>query len=107
MGSNRAIANANIKKELSDDFDEFCDLFFGHDEDRDYYFDEDRYENKDKKAKPKPVISTSDCHTFDNCEIQLGKKFTLPVQEGNALERYGFSWIKADITFEGFKADNF
>ena len=103
MGSNRAIANANIKKALSDDFDEFCDLFFGHDEDRGYYFDEDRYENKDKKAKPKPVISTSDCHTFDNCEIQLGKKFTLPVQESNDVERYGFSWIKADTTFEGLR----
>ena len=103
MGSNRANANANIKKELSDDFDEFCDLFFGHDEDRGYYFDEDRYENKDKKAKPKPVISTSDCHTFDNCEIQLGKKFTLPVQESNDVERYGFSWIKADTTFEGLR----
>ena len=105
MGSNRADANANanIKKELSDFFDNFCDLFFGHQGNRAYYLNEDRYENKDKKAKPKPVISTSDCHTFDNCEIQLGKKFTLPVQESNDVERYGFSWIKADITFEGLR----
>ena len=103
MGSNRANANANIKKALSDDFDEFCDLFFGHAEDRDYYLDEDRYENKDKKAKPKPVISTSDCHTFDDCENKLGKKFTLPVPESNDVERYGFSWIKAEITFEGLR----
>ena len=103
MGSNRANANANIKKELSDFFDNFCDIFFGHEGNRDYYLDEDRYENKDIKAKTKPVISTSDCHTIDDCENKLGKKYTLQDQEGNDLERYGFSWIKADITFEGLR----
>ena len=103
MGSNRANANANIKMELSDSFDNFCDLFFGHQENRGYYLNKDRYENKDKKAKPKPVISTSDCHTFEDCEKKLGKKFTSRDQEGNALERYGFSWIKADLTFEGLR----
>ena len=64
MGSNRANANASIKKELSDIFDNFCDLFFGHEENRGYYLDENRYEIRVKKATPKPVISTSDCHTF-------------------------------------------
>ena len=103
MGSNRANANANIKMELSDSFDNFCDLFFGYQENRGYYLNKDRYENKDKKAKPKPVISTSDCHTFEDCEKKLGKKFTSRDQEGNALERYGFSWIKADLTFEGLR----
>ena len=105
MGSNRANANANanIKKELSDFFDNFCDIFFGHEGNRDYYLGEDRYENKDKKAETKPVISTSDCHTFDDCETKLGQNFTVPDQEGNALERYGFSWIKADTTFEGLR----
>ena len=101
MGSNRANANVNIKKELSDSFDNFCDLFFGHEGNREFYLDEDRYENKDKKAKPKPVISTSDCHSFDDCENRLGKKFTC--QDHNDLERYGFSWIKADTTFEGLR----
>jgi len=62
-----------------------------------------RYENKDLKAKTKPVISTSDCHTFDDCENKLGKKFTVQNQEGNNLERYGFSWIKADTNFEGLR----
>ena len=103
MGSNRADANANIKKELSDDFDKFCDLFFGHEGNSDYLLGEERYENEDLKAKKKPVISTSDCHSLDDCETKLGQKFTVPDQEGNALERYGFSWIKADITFEGLR----
>ena len=101
MGSNRANPNANIKMELSDSFDEFCDLFFGHVENRDYYLNEGRYENKDRKAKPKPVISTSDCHTFDDCEKKLGKKFTLPGQDNNDVERYGFSWIKLKQHLKG------
>ena len=103
MGSNRANANANVKKELSDDFDNFCDLYFGHEDNRDYYLRKDRYENKNKKAEPKPVISTSDCHSFNDCENRLGKKFASQDKEGNDLERFGFSWIKADITFEGLR----
>lgn len=101
MGSNRANPNANIKKELSDLFDDFCDLFFGHEGNRDYYLDKNRYENKEVKAKAKPVVATSDGHTFDDCESKLGKKFTVKDQSGNDLERYGFSWIKADPTFKG------
>ncbi len=103
MGSNRANANLNIKKELSDYFDNFCDLFFGHEGNREFYLNENRYEHKDKKAKTKPVISTSDCHSFDDCEDRLGKKFTLQDQEGSDIERCGFSWIKADTTFEGLR----
>jgi len=103
MGSNRANANANIKKELSDLFDGFCDLFFGHEGNKNYFLDENRYDNKELKAKAKPVIATSDCHVFDDCENKLGKKFTVRGQEGNDLERYGFSWIKADTTFEGLR----
>ena len=103
MGSNRANANANIKMELSDSFDDFCDLFLGNEGNRKYYLGKDRYENKEIKAKPKPVISTSDCHTLDVCENKLGKKFTLPDQKGNDLERCGFTWIKADTTFEGLR----
>ena len=102
MGSNRA-TNINIKKELSDLFDDFCDLFFGNETNTDYYLNEDRYENDHKKAKAKPVVSTSDCHTFDDCENKSGKKFSVKNQDGKDLERYGFSWIKADLTFEGLK----
>jgi len=103
MGSNRANPNANIKKELADLFDGCCDLFFGNDTSTDYYLKEDRYENKEVKAKAKSVIATSDCHTFDDCENKLGKKFSVKNQNGDDLDRYGFSWIKADTTFEGLK----
>lgn len=103
MGSNRANPNANIKKELSDLFDSFCDLFFGYKGNKEHFLDENRYENKEVRAKAKPVVATSDCHTFDNCENKLGKKFTVKDRESNDLERYGFSWIKADTTFEGLK----
>ena len=103
MGSNRADANASIKKELSDDFDKFCDLYFGHQGNWNYLLDEERYENENLKAKKKPVISTSDCHSFDDCETKLGQKFPVSDQKGNPLERYGFSWIKADSTFEGLR----
>ena len=103
MGSNRADANVRIKMILADFFDNFCDLFFGHEKNRRYYLGEDRYEIKDKKAETKPVISTSDCHSFNDCENRLGKKFASQDQEGNDLERYGFSWIKADMTFEGLR----
>jgi ABC-type Mn2+/Zn2+ transport system ATPase subunit len=103
MGSNRANANSNIKKELADLFDNFCDLFFGHDDNRNYYLNENRHENKDFMAKAKPVVATSDCHCFDDCEKKLGKKFLIRNQEGKDLERYGFTWIKADTTFEGLR----
>ena len=103
MGSNRASPNVCIKRELSDLFDDFSDLFFGHQGNRDYYLTESRYENKERKATAKPVISTSDCHTFADLQTKLGQQFTVKDHEGNDLERYGFSWIKADTTFEGLK----
>ena len=60
MGSNRANPNSNIKKELADLFDNFCDIFFGNETNKTYYLNEDRYENTEVKAKAKPVVSTSD-----------------------------------------------
>ena len=103
MGSNRAKSNAAIKEELSDLFDDFCDLFFGHEENRNYFLNESRYEHRQRRATAKPVISTSDCHNFGDLETKLGRKFTVRSSAGNDLERYGFSWIKADTTFEGLK----
>ncbi|MYC26950.1 MAG: hypothetical protein F4X63_03000 [Nitrospira sp. SB0662_bin_26] len=103
MGSNRANSNVCIKRELSDFFDDFCDLFFGHPGNREYYLNESRYENKNRRATAKPVISTSDCHSFDDLQNKLGQKYTLEDKEVRDPARYGFSWIKADTTFEGLK----
>lgn len=99
MGSLRAIPNSNIKKELADIFDQFCDLFFGNEDNREYYLKEDRYENKKIFSLPKPVISTSDCHSFQDIENFLGKKY---VNDKGVLEK-DITWIKADKTFEGLK----
>lgn len=102
MGSNRATPNSKIKKSLADSFDDFCDLFFGNQSNTEYYLKEDRYEDKQRRARPKPVVATSDCHDFAGCESKLGKKF-FEKQGDKDLERYGFSWIKADTTFEGLR----
>lgn len=103
MGSCRATPNSNVKKELADNFDEFCDFFFGNETNRDYYLKEDRYENKDKKAIPKAVVATSDCHSLDDCDKKLGKKFKEKISQDKDIICYGFTWIKADTTFEGLR----
>ena len=103
MGSNRADPNREIKKELSDLFDDFCDLFFGHPGNKEYYLNENRYEQRAKKATAKPVISTSDCHTFDDLKTKLGQQFKVKDHKGEDRERFGFSWIKADTTFQGLR----
>lgn len=60
--------------------DEYSDVLFGNADDTDFFLKEDRYKN----AKAKPVLLCSDAHKNDD----IGTKF---------------SWIKADVTFEGLK----
>ena len=68
----------NTAKEI----DKFCDLFLGNEDDTEFFL------NKEKArftgAIKKPVVHSSDAHKLDD----IGKKFT---------------WIKADLTFEGLK----
>ena len=78
------------KKVLSDEVDKFCDFIFGTEKDREWFLKSDRYENKDTKSIEKPVIATSDCHSFKDCKNRLGKASYV-------------TWIKADKTFEGLK----
>ncbi len=78
------------KKVLSDEVDKFCDFIFGKERDKEWFLRSDRYENKDIRAPEKSVISTSDCHSFEDCRKRLGQ------------ESY-MAWIKADKTFEGLK----
>lgn len=103
MGSIRATPNSKVKIELADGFDRCCDFFFGDESNRDYYLKEDRYENKKKKAFSKAVVATSDCHSFEDCDKKLGKKFTERNPASADIIRYGFTWVKADSTFEGLK----
>lgn len=60
--------------------DKNTDILFGKEADRDFFLKTDRY----KEATPKPVIFCSDAHKLDS----IGS---------------GFTWIKADLTFEGLK----
>lgn len=60
--------------------DEYSDMLFGNSDDTEFFLKKDRYEN----AKAKPVLFCSDAHKNDD----IGAKF---------------SWIKADVTFEGLK----
>lgn len=60
--------------------DKFTDALFGSADDRDFFLNNDRYEN----AKSKPVLCCSDSHELN----ETGSKFT---------------WIKAEPTFEGLK----
>lgn len=91
------------KKILSDEVDKFCDFVFGNEADREWFLRDDRYEDKKTKSEKKPVVATSDCHNFNDCEDRLGKKYFIEDDKKGKLEKFGFSWIKADITFEGLK----
>ena len=78
------------KKALSDEVDKFCDFVFGTERDQEWFLKSNRYENKEQKSPEKPVVATSDCHSFEDCRKHLGQKSYM-------------TWIKADKTFEGLK----
>ena len=78
------------KKILSDEVDKFCDFIFGKEKDKEWFLKPDRYEKKEIRSSEKPVVSASDCHSFEDCRKRLGQ------------ESY-MTWIKADKTFEGLK----
>jgi hypothetical protein len=60
--------------------DKHTDILFGKEADRDFFLKTDRYND----SIPKPVLFCSDAHGMNN----IGK---------------GFTWIKANTTFEGLK----
>ena len=60
--------------------DQYSDILFGNVDDIEFFLKNDRYEN----AQAKPVFSCSDAHKLGD----IGTKYT---------------WVKADVTFEGLK----
>ena len=82
----RSPKNINI----SDELDKSSDLFFGKTTSRDYFLKTDRYKNG--ISKPKPVVSGSDAHSFEDLK-----------RINEQQENFEFTWIKADPTFEGLK----
>jgi len=75
---------------ITDKIDKMCDLFLGDAGSKKYFLLKSRY--KTGESLPKPVISGSDAHSFDDL-VRL---------EGNV---FGFepTWIKSDLTFRGLK----
>ena len=88
-GKPKKQGESNRKKVLSDEVDRFCDFVFGTEKDRNWFLRTDRYEKKTIESVTKPVIATSDSHSFTDCE-SLGKKDKM-------------TWIKADKSFEGLR----
>ena len=75
---------------IADNIDREAHLFFGDSGSRDYFLKTDRYEKGE--SLPKPVVSASDAHSFDDLERL----------EGN-ISGFESTWIKADLTFLGLK----
>ncbi|WP_432256240.1 TrlF family AAA-like ATPase [Limimaricola sp. AA108-03] len=75
---------------LADRIDKSCHLFFGGAGNREYLLRPDRYEKG--SSDPKPVVSGSDAHSFDDLERLSGDTAGFPA-----------TWIKADPTFLGLK----
>ena len=67
-------------KNLAVTIDKNTDILFGNESDQDFFLNPERYEN----AFPKPVLKCADAHKLD----KIGSAFT---------------WIKADVNFEGLK----
>lgn len=85
------------KEEICDEIDKFSDGFFGNSQNIAWYLNVDRLEDPNLKVGKKPVITGSDCHSFDDLENFLGKK----VDDGKNSKNV--TWIKADPTYEGLK----
>ncbi|MBT3209867.1 MAG: hypothetical protein HN704_10865 [Bacteroidetes bacterium] len=91
------------KLNVSDEIDKVCDGFFGGEQNINYYLNVERYETEEK-AKPKPVISACDAHSFNDIDNYLGKKVVKKNKQTNKDETIkNITWIKADPTFEGLK----
>ncbi len=83
-------SNSPRKVLITDQIDKDSHLFFGGPDSREYFLSKERYELG--KALPKPIVSDSDAHSFDDLERL----------EGN-VSGYPPTWIKADLTFRGLK----
>ena len=82
--------NSPRKVLITDQIDKDSNLFFGGSDSQKYFLSKMRYEAGE--SSPKPVVSSSDAHSFEDLERL----------EGNEA---GFlpTWIKADLTFRGLK----
>lgn len=75
---------------LTDKIDSGCHAFFGDAESGEYFLKTDRYE--ESKSEPKPVVSGSDAHSFEDLERLEGNVVNFPP-----------TWIKGELTFRGLQ----
>ncbi len=86
-GSLRPRQNDRRGSEYAKEIDKICHAFFGNEDNVDFYLN--KIEGRSQyNLPPKPVLKGSDCHSFSDIEVRLSKDFT---------------WIKADLTFEGLR----
>ena len=89
--------NANQRKRgLADQIDKSADIIFGNATNSHYFLSKDRFEEGAGLSRPKPVITGSDAHNFDDLISLLGKSAPSPNEKA-------VTWIKADLTFEGLQ----
>lgn len=93
---------AKRKEGICDEIDKFSDAFLGGLQNINYYLNVDRYED-DLEAGKKPVLSTSDSHSFDDIEEALGKRVTRKDAKFKEIVMKDVTWIKADPSYEGLK----
>lgn len=86
------------KAVITDELDKFSDGFLGNSGNTEYFQRTDRLENKKEAAKPKPVVSGCDAHSFVELDKWLGK---CDLEEDRVIRQP--TWIKADLTFEGLR----
>jgi ABC-type lipoprotein export system ATPase subunit len=94
----RSMRGVKRKAVITDEVDKFSHGFFGNSGNRDHFLRTDRLEEPSQKIDPKPVISGSDSHSFDQLQDWLGK---LVIENGVTIKEP--TWIKAELTFEGLK----
>ncbi|MDD5544943.1 MAG: AAA family ATPase [Acidobacteriia bacterium] len=93
----RAARGKKRKALIADELDKFSDGFFGNSGNTQYFLNSRRLEDG-LITDPKPVISGSDAHSFNELDNWLGR---VVLKDGKPVKES--TWIKSDVTFEGLK----
>lgn len=92
----RADKTNQRKLGLADQIDKAADMVFGNGSNSGWFLEKDRFEKGAGASRPKPVITGSDAHSFEDLLAWLGRPAAAP------NEKF-VTWIKADLTFEGLQ----
>ncbi len=101
-GSLRPRLNDGRGSEYAKELDKVSDLFFGNSSNTDFFLN--KVEGRVQYQLPeKPVLNGCDAHSFEDLDNKLGKEYKNIDDRGNVSDCSEVTWIKADLTFEGFK----